>query len=170
MSRVAGRRINLRTDTTWQRRGACHQHPNPSSLWFAHPNNHKARDGAKAICNTCPVKPDCLAWSILDLYQSEHGGIMAATTREDRRELRTKMKTPGATWHGTPTGYYKHACKCEACKHAARLYRRQDHRSAAHARNQARYRNRKRVINPNSDHPTQSTATLQTPTRGHSTP
>jgi len=70
-----------RPGTPFSGRAACRDHPAVS--WFPGRGEHPAR--AKAICATCPVTADCLAFALADESLT---GIWAATSAGERRVLR----------------------------------------------------------------------------------
>lgn len=64
----------------WQRDAACRGHD--PSLWY--PAEHENATQAKAICRSCPVQPECLAWA---LTHREHG-VWGGLSERERRALR----------------------------------------------------------------------------------
>jgi WhiB family redox-sensing transcriptional regulator len=65
----------------WQRRAACRG--KGTSRWFA--IGSEALDAARAVCQACPVRRDCLAYALGAL---ELAGIWAGTDERDRRRMR----------------------------------------------------------------------------------
>lgn len=49
-------------------------------------------DEAKRICRTCPVQPQCLAWA---LENGITNGVWAGTTEDERRAIRSRLRTMG---------------------------------------------------------------------------
>jgi len=70
---------------TWVRQAACYG-VNPD-VFFPEDNNiHTSnKDEAIKICQSCPVRLDCLIWSI---KSGEDNGIWGGTSAKDRRRLR----------------------------------------------------------------------------------
>jgi WhiB family transcriptional regulator, redox-sensing transcriptional regulator len=48
---------------------------------------------AKAVCRSCPVISQCLAWA---LETAQHDGVWGGTSEEERRRLRRRRKRGGA--------------------------------------------------------------------------
>ncbi|MGD0945206.1 MAG: WhiB family transcriptional regulator [Acidimicrobiales bacterium] len=65
----------------WQRRAACRG--KGSELWFA--SNAEALDAAKAVCEGCSVRRECLTYA---LASPDLQGIWAGTDERDRRRMR----------------------------------------------------------------------------------
>jgi WhiB family redox-sensing transcriptional regulator len=65
----------------WQRRAACRG--TGTDLWFA--TDTEALEGARAICEPCPVRQVCLAYA---LASPELVGIWAGTDEAERRRMR----------------------------------------------------------------------------------
>ena len=49
-------------------------------------------DRAKAICGGCPVRPDCLEWS---LATCQDAGVWGGLDEEERREIRRARRRAG---------------------------------------------------------------------------
>lgn len=69
----------------WRNQAACRNHP--ISLWFDDEPNRWRQ--AKAICQICPVRTDCLRYALQ--FHDMHG-IWGGTTVNERRTLRKKLK------------------------------------------------------------------------------
>jgi len=63
----------------WMSMGACRWHPD---IDFFSSSGNQSR--AKAICETCPVAAECLAYA-LERYETE--GVWGGTTPAERRQL-----------------------------------------------------------------------------------
>lgn len=64
----------------WMKRGACRWHPEIDFF-----TRHSSQvDRAKAVCATCPVQSQCLAYA-LDRYETE--GVWGGMTYDERRKL-----------------------------------------------------------------------------------
>lgn len=75
-------------DTSWWLRGACRD--KPRELFFPRKGaSHKQIEQAKAVCATCPVRAECLAWT---LSLGEGGGIWGGTTANERKVLRKRQE------------------------------------------------------------------------------
>jgi WhiB family redox-sensing transcriptional regulator len=44
---------------------------------------------AKAVCNSCPVRPECLEWS---LATAQDAGVWGGLDEEERREIRRQRR------------------------------------------------------------------------------
>jgi len=80
--------VAVRTADVWQRRAACR---GPESALFFPPTFPEARPDrdarearAKAICASCPVRPECLEFA---LTIREPHGIWGGLNELERREL-----------------------------------------------------------------------------------
>ena len=72
-------------DGTWRAQAACVGHD--PELWFADSKERQGRrdtDTALRICNSCPVKAECLT-ETLHVEQRTRHGIYGGTTPDDRR-------------------------------------------------------------------------------------
>lgn len=74
-----------RLDTEWMERGAC---KGKTHLFFTDQGGNVPRT-VKAICNSCPVEADCLAYA--RALPTVPGGIWAGRTG---REIRATMTRP----------------------------------------------------------------------------
>jgi WhiB family redox-sensing transcriptional regulator len=64
----------------WILRGLCSRVE--PDIFF--PENDDALAAAKAVCGSCPVRPDCLRWA---LDAGEKGGVWGGLTEPERRAL-----------------------------------------------------------------------------------
>ncbi len=67
----------------WRNRGACRD-KNPDWWFPERTQGPKGGDKAKAICEACPVKVECLAWAV---ENDEAYGIWGGTTPAERRRM-----------------------------------------------------------------------------------
>jgi WhiB family redox-sensing transcriptional regulator len=74
----------------WPDDGACKGHT--PDLWF--PPRGAASTKAKQICNSCPVKTECLTHA---MQHGERFGIWGGTTEEERKRLRRWYLALGRT-------------------------------------------------------------------------
>jgi WhiB family redox-sensing transcriptional regulator len=65
----------------WQRRAACRG--KGCDPWFA--TTREAEDAAKAVCEPCPVRRECLSYALSDRTLE---GIWAGTDERERRRMR----------------------------------------------------------------------------------
>ena len=65
----------------WQRKAACRG--KGCDPWFA--TTREAEDAARAVCEPCPVRRECLAYA---LGAPELVGIWAGTDEQERRRMR----------------------------------------------------------------------------------
>lgn len=59
-------------------------------------------EAAKAICSTCPVRPDCLEFA---LTTNQEAGIWGGLDEEERRKLRRKRGLRKKPNQNSPTRY-----------------------------------------------------------------
>lgn len=106
--------------------------------WFPQPGTDAARRlnlaAARAICDACPVKAQCLAEAMAVPFTA---GIWAGTTEGQRRRSPQKhLRRPQVARCGTDAGYYRHLRymgtePCQECKEAhAMAWRVRKHRLA----------------------------------------
>lgn len=77
---------------SWRLRGACRGLS--AEVFYPVSESDADAEAAKAICATCPVRPQCLEFA---LDHREHEGIWGGVTeRERRRILRQRRKTAAA--------------------------------------------------------------------------
>lgn len=69
----------------WSERAACCDEP--TSVFFPETGGPGAYDTAKAICASCPVVADCLAFA---LRTCQHAGCWGGLTPDERIELRRR--------------------------------------------------------------------------------
>lgn len=123
------------TDQDWVSLGAC-KHED-SALFF--PGRGGECDKARAICETCPVRAECLDYALKNCIQH---GIWGGKSERERRKLRMQRRrevnspsnlgpryfAPVAK-HGV-RGSYVAGCRCPDCTYAQRLYERERDRAA----------------------------------------
>lgn len=59
----------------WRERAACRGIENPDRLFFADINNRPAVREAKAVCAGCPVRAECLEFSLRNAEYGIYGGL-----------------------------------------------------------------------------------------------
>jgi WhiB family transcriptional regulator, redox-sensing transcriptional regulator len=79
------------------------------------PADRRQAEQAKAVCALCPVRSECLAWS-LDTFQDS--GIWGGLTEEERRALRRQGRTLARDRCGTVARYDLTGCRCDRCEKA----------------------------------------------------
>ena len=113
---------DLVDDLDWHHRAACRPELKPETithadwvnLWFPPPGAPTAH--VRAICNTCPVKDECLEANL-----HERDGIYGGMSARERQRIRgqrgvTRTKGGHITNHGTEAGYRAHRRRGEpAC-------------------------------------------------------
>ena len=65
----------------------------PLGLFF-HSGNEVAR--ALAVCEGCPVRRDCLEWSLGTAFASHDYGVLGGTTEDERRQIRRDREEAAA--------------------------------------------------------------------------
>lgn len=92
MAQVAQPRLDL--STSWQRLGACRT--TDSDVFFPPPTfepkeaRREREAKAKAICSGCPVRVECLEWSIA--IQEPHGVWGGLSETERRRVISARAR------------------------------------------------------------------------------
>lgn len=92
-------------DQHWTTRAACRTE-DPELFWPAaerNPWDQQQIEKAKAVCNACPVKADCLEWA---LANEPDEGVWGAHTGRERSELRARRQrhAPKPSRDDTPLG------------------------------------------------------------------
>lgn len=106
----------------WRHQAACRGRN--TNLWFPETPNpdNPATQLALQICQTCPVKQQCLTHAET---QPELQGIWGGLTQQQRRGRRARQKNRTIN-HGTKAGYEQHRLwgepACEPCKQAHAEY------------------------------------------------
>lgn len=75
----------------WRLRAACRG--KPTDWWFPEQGQPSFVDGqpsARAICERCPVQPECLHYSTVDHY--EKWGVWAGLNESERRRIRSRRR------------------------------------------------------------------------------
>lgn len=106
-------------DTGWKARGAC---KGLQDVMFA--DTEAGVRVAKAICDGCEVREDCLAYA---LDGREDYGVWGGLAASERRTLRRGPRTEGTNAKcGTRSGYVTHRHRkeepCSSCLEANRRY------------------------------------------------
>lgn len=73
-------------ENAWQQRGAC----NGAATALFFPENAADTEAAKAICETCPVKNECLDHALAN----NEPGIWGGTTGKERRRMKRRLGQP----------------------------------------------------------------------------
>lgn len=116
------------TEQAWADRAACRTHP--TSTFYAAGTGHSdetMRDAVQ-ICAGCPVREECLQWSIAagEIYDGIWGGATPRQRRALARQagLRTfhPVRDRDAT-HGTAKRYWA-GCHCDPCRAGNAAYER----------------------------------------------
>jgi WhiB family redox-sensing transcriptional regulator len=101
--------------TDWQDNAACRGEP--TDMWF--PARGEESFYAKAICNECPVREQCLEYS---LEIPNLIGIWGGLSGKERRKLKHIRAQRKPIRHGTQGGYKQHIERdvpmCEPCRKA----------------------------------------------------
>ena len=71
------------TAEPWRRDAACRLPNVPSWIFFPGRGDHATIAAAKAVCDTCTVRADCL-----EVHLGEHDGIWGGTTEAERKRIR----------------------------------------------------------------------------------
>lgn len=76
-------------DAGWRDRAAC-RHSDPDLFFPAGTSGAALEElrAAKALCATCPVREQCLAFA---LETNQDAGVWGGASEEERRELRRKV-------------------------------------------------------------------------------
>ena len=103
-------------DRTWVDRAACRG----MGPGLFHPELGEDTRPAKEVCQGCPVKAECYAYS---LEINTHHGIWGGKSERERRGNRPeRQREPEPILHGTEQGYTAHWRRnipaCDGCKWA----------------------------------------------------
>ena len=84
-----GRSADLDTSGDWRHRARCRGMATADhDPWFptgtTSDADHEQERAAKAVCQRCPVRLDCLDWAVI----AGEAGIWGGMTEQDRRPLR----------------------------------------------------------------------------------
>jgi WhiB family redox-sensing transcriptional regulator len=91
-----------------------------------HPKRGRDTNGPKDVCGPCPVKTECLAYSLVNF---EKHGIWGGLSERERRVIRGQLTRAGKLQppllsinHGTSAGYHAHRRRgeqpCRLCMEA----------------------------------------------------
>lgn len=104
-------------DMSWLPQGACSGVPKLEANWFPaqHQANASTTRRALEICQTCPVRPECLLYALLT-ERKDVGGIFGGHTEKERRKMRARLF--GSPRHGIPAGNLPviRTCSNPACR------------------------------------------------------
>lgn len=105
--------------TPWSTHAAC-AGSNPE-LWF--PERGETVQPALDICQTCPVRTECLDYAVR--WRIDHGiwGGLASRQRRPLYETTARARRTPAP-HGTTTSYAR-GCRCDGCRRASWVYKSQ---------------------------------------------
>ena len=78
------------TGQTWRDQAAC-RGMNPN-IWYPAPHDVATHQHAIKICNTCPVKTECLAYGLTYEDHGIHGGTSERSKRKIRHQLHIKLR------------------------------------------------------------------------------
>jgi hypothetical protein len=99
----------------WAEQAAC---KGLTAMFFPDRHDQNAVRRARAICNQCPVKPECLEHAVRNFepYGMRAGkGPRAISKERIKRGIADNPNKPKA--HGTKRAY-KNGCRCEQCADA----------------------------------------------------
>jgi WhiB family redox-sensing transcriptional regulator len=108
----------------WQSQGAC-AGTDPADF-FPERGAVDAITAALAVCSTCTVTAECLAYA---LENNEAAGVWGNTTPNQRRKLRKGRGRNGARC-GTRWAY-RLGCRCDECREANATYQAKQRRRSA---------------------------------------
>lgn len=78
---------------TWMNKSVCKEYP-PDWFIVDKSNNHDAKK-AKAVCDICPVKQECLDWAVsIEAKTASMPGIYGGKTQQERRDFRVCKYAP----------------------------------------------------------------------------
>jgi WhiB family transcriptional regulator, redox-sensing transcriptional regulator len=102
--------------TPWAVRAACAG--GDPDLWF--PERGESRQLAKAVCEGCPVRVECLDYAVRwRIVFGVWGGLSEGERRRLYDTVERPRRLPAA--HGTTTRYAR-GCRCEVCREASSAY------------------------------------------------
>jgi WhiB family transcriptional regulator, redox-sensing transcriptional regulator len=81
-------RLEMDDDRNWKRDGNCADPSVPTSLFFPTDRTIRNEAAAKAVCRGCPVKLECMEYS-LSRYEA---GIWAGMTEGERERMRRERR------------------------------------------------------------------------------
>jgi hypothetical protein len=71
----------------WRANGVCRSEPARKLNWHPEPNDTKMRARCKAVCFSCSVRTECLAYAISN-YEF---GVWGGTSERERKRLRKQI-------------------------------------------------------------------------------
>lgn len=74
----------------WMESAACRDLP--TALFFPADKDDGAAERAKAVCRSCPVRRDCVAYALADPTLT---GVWGASTADQRRNRRQQLRQAG---------------------------------------------------------------------------
>lgn len=75
---------------TWAAAAACAADDVDPELFFPYDSDHAGAAAAKAVCETCPVRRQCLAWALTNPVH----GVWGGTTPAERAALQRTHGLP----------------------------------------------------------------------------
>lgn len=72
-------------DAPWKDEGACSEVSDPD-IFF--PERGQGAKAAKAICNRCPVRAECLAYALATVAPADDFGVWGGTSPQERQRIR----------------------------------------------------------------------------------
>jgi len=77
----------------WQQEALCREYGNPADFF---PGRGEDLGPAKAICETCPVRAQCLAYALDEFEDRLDCGVWGGTSPGERKRLRRQRRVGDA--------------------------------------------------------------------------
>lgn len=78
------------TAEAWREKAVCRGR---TELFFVDRGDHRRAAEAKALCNTCPVRSECLEYALATPPGDCETGIIGGTTPKERQAMRRQRRT-----------------------------------------------------------------------------
>lgn len=108
----------------WRAEAACAGHDR--ALWFPVGRGMHPYAAARAICEGCVVREQCLAEALALPAGYDADGMFGGLTPEERAKMRDRRLRLAEIPHGTAAGYKaeirRGVAHCQACRDAHRRY------------------------------------------------